>query len=274
MNARTPPPPSGDLKLWSRQLYNYLVGEAQIKQRVEPTPILLSHKSAVVPERAAVEGLLLYDPVSKKVIYSRNGEFFPFGDNVIVAATAPANPQQGQLWYNTSSPQGLFVRVNNQWEPAYVPPVTNGTQTINTAGLSQVVFDQIPREAQSVVITFANTTLASGNLIMDFVGSTASNTSFARQINAGVFGPVESAGIVSEVILDTIGAGGFIGNIYLERQPANNAVWVFTGSYRRGSPNIVNLAGRIILDVVDLRLRFRPSTGLFSTNPIIVKWRV
>jgi len=76
--SRTPPPfPQGDIKLWSRQLYDYLLSLSDIKQSLEPTSVLLSHRLISAQERAVTDGLLLYDPVYQTPVYSRNGAWYP-----------------------------------------------------------------------------------------------------------------------------------------------------------------------------------------------------
>jgi hypothetical protein len=79
VSQRTPPFPDKDLAEWARQLYNYLAGESLIKSRIEPTSILLAHKVDTVSERAAVDGLMLFDPALGKVVVSVGGVFVPIG---------------------------------------------------------------------------------------------------------------------------------------------------------------------------------------------------
>lgn len=79
MSARTPPYPRKDLEAWARDLYNYMISEANVKERLEPSAVLLAHRVAGVLERASVDGILLYDPaVSVEApVVSIGGEFVP-----------------------------------------------------------------------------------------------------------------------------------------------------------------------------------------------------
>jgi hypothetical protein len=152
----------------------------------------------------------------------------------------------------------------------------SGEQTLNPNGLSQVIFDPIPREATSFVVSLQNVQMngASVNLLMDFVGDTGNNFGIGRLVSGGAYAaPISLTN--SPMEFDSVGTGGIMGNYYFERQLASSIdVWVMTGNHRRGSFIMVHNTGRLILNIPETRPRFRPSGGnTFASNPISVKWR-
>lgn len=91
MNGRTPPYPGRDLNSWASQIYEFLASQANVTQRVEPTPVLLAHQTASGQERATVNGLLIYDPVAKRPLLSMDGAFYPVALIIDAAAGGGAN---------------------------------------------------------------------------------------------------------------------------------------------------------------------------------------
>jgi hypothetical protein len=203
----------------------------------------------------------------------------PPGSGVIISAAAPANPVPGQLWYRTVAPVGLFVWFNDgdssQWVQTAGGSVgLSGEQAVNTAGLTQAVFDQVPEEATSLTFSFSNVTFSGGNALFDFFGATGQAHGTVRQINAAAYG-APTALNAAEIELDNIGGtGGIMGTYFLERiQVSGNRVWSMTGSHRRGN-SLITHAGRLILNQTGWAPpRFRVSAGTFASNPIVCRWR-
>ena len=79
MTRHLPPNPGQYRSLhdWARQLYEYIVGQAPIAGRVEPTPIIMSQRLDPLSARAAEDGILLFDPMACSPIVSAEGVWFP-----------------------------------------------------------------------------------------------------------------------------------------------------------------------------------------------------
>jgi len=78
MTRRSPPNPSGvSYEQWASAMYMYLRGLSEVRQSVEPLPVLLAHRTANVVARASQAGILLYDPVYETPVVSQNGEWSP-----------------------------------------------------------------------------------------------------------------------------------------------------------------------------------------------------
>lgn len=77
------PPLPGRYDTWQAWANNYIAfnsGGTQIKQPMEPTAILLSHRIGdgnIGDERAFTDGLLMFDPSIGKVVVSVNGVWVP-----------------------------------------------------------------------------------------------------------------------------------------------------------------------------------------------------
>jgi hypothetical protein len=204
----------------------------------------------------------------------------PPGSGVVISDTAPANPQPGQLWYRVVAPVGMFVWYNDgdssQWvQVAGGAIAQSGEQNIDTAGQTQVVFDQVPSDAVSLALSFSNVTFSGGNAILDFLGAATADLSTLRQI-AGAAYAAPASQSATEIELDNIGGtSGFIGTYFFERIPySNNVVWVMSGSHRRGNSLVTHAGARLILNQSTMMpLRIRASAGTFATNQIICRWR-
>jgi len=67
-----PPAPSGDLRVWADELYEWLTS-SKGQSRLEPATVLLAHRKTDRAERASVGGMLMYDQLFGSPIYSRKG---------------------------------------------------------------------------------------------------------------------------------------------------------------------------------------------------------
>lgn len=74
MNKGTPPQPIGNLHAWALQLVEWLASEEP--QEVTANPVLLQHKAG--GEKAATDGLVMYDPTLQEPVYSKNGAWYKF----------------------------------------------------------------------------------------------------------------------------------------------------------------------------------------------------
>lgn len=79
MTRSVPPNPKQfrNLQQWSEQLYEFFLAQTRITEKNDPQPVLLSHRVGGFRERAAVDGLLIYDPVYETIVYSQGGKWWP-----------------------------------------------------------------------------------------------------------------------------------------------------------------------------------------------------
>lgn len=70
---RTPPKYEGDIRKWAELLQEYLAGQANVAQRTQPQAVLLAAKVPSRPTSAAVDGVLMFDPVLGTVVVSVAG---------------------------------------------------------------------------------------------------------------------------------------------------------------------------------------------------------
>jgi len=85
-----------DWKIWARKLSVFLSSQEDRGGRPTlPRPVLLAHStdsaSNIGLERNFVEGIMLYDPITKTVILSRDGIWAPLFDAVTVASLFSAS---------------------------------------------------------------------------------------------------------------------------------------------------------------------------------------
>ena len=87
MTSQLPNPNSyNDVKLWARALHDYLTAQTRIGQQNNPLPVMLPHVSDNIVARAAVDGLVLFDPTAVTAIISLSGAWSPLSH--IRSATA------------------------------------------------------------------------------------------------------------------------------------------------------------------------------------------
>ena len=72
---RLPPRFTGDINSWTAQLHEYLLGSAEIAQRVNPQALLLASRLEGRPLSATTSGLLLFDPVLNRPVVSVDNTF-------------------------------------------------------------------------------------------------------------------------------------------------------------------------------------------------------
>ena len=79
MPANLPPNPSSAASTaqWARHLYEYLLKQTRVRQANDPLPILLPHRTTAAMERAAVDGVLMYQPLYGCASMSVGGEWVP-----------------------------------------------------------------------------------------------------------------------------------------------------------------------------------------------------
>jgi hypothetical protein len=254
----------------------------------EAQPIL-SGTTAQRPTTGLVAGLMYFDTTLGRPVY-RNAANTAWADvldqvppGTSVGAAAPANPVPGQLWYRTVAPVGLFVWFNDgdssQWVQAAGGGASlSGEQIINTAGLTSVVFDQIPLAATAFTLTFGNVTFSdpNTNLRLDFSGAPAQAHTISRQVlGAAYAAPVPLAG--AEINIDEFGGAvaGIQGIYFFERVNNSGSVWLMTGQHRRTASILVSNTGRLIINETALTPpRLRTSVGTFATSSIACRWRI
>lgn len=76
--SRTPPKYAGNITDWADKLHEFLLPRPQVASRVSPQAVLLAHKVPSAPASAAVNGVLMYDPVVSRPVVSVAGAFVPF----------------------------------------------------------------------------------------------------------------------------------------------------------------------------------------------------
>jgi hypothetical protein len=78
MSAVPPNPTSyGDINTWASQFYEFYINQTQIGAVNNPQPVLLAHQTTGQLDRAATPGMLMYDPVLKTPVYSKDGIWNP-----------------------------------------------------------------------------------------------------------------------------------------------------------------------------------------------------
>jgi hypothetical protein len=96
--SRAAPRYRGNVLEWALEVENYLtaaLGGAPTDRITEPQTILLAHLEG--PEKATVEGLLLYDATQKAVVYSADGAWQR------LIGGAPNGMGLGMVWRGTWS---------------------------------------------------------------------------------------------------------------------------------------------------------------------------
>lgn len=69
---RLPPSPlSTSLQTWAQQIYQYLLFEKTGRKEVAAEPVFLAHLKG--DEKAVTDGILMFDPIGKKVVVSVDG---------------------------------------------------------------------------------------------------------------------------------------------------------------------------------------------------------
>lgn len=76
-----PPSPAAypTMEKWATAFYQYYIAQTGIGAAIEPAPLLLAHQTADVMARAAIDGLVMYDPIQQTVVYSEGGIWRPIG---------------------------------------------------------------------------------------------------------------------------------------------------------------------------------------------------
>ncbi len=73
MFNRKPPIYRGDVQSWANQIVSYLSTRDGIKKQNDPDPVLLPWQISGDIDRAVLDGVLMYDPVKKVPVYSKDG---------------------------------------------------------------------------------------------------------------------------------------------------------------------------------------------------------
>lgn len=71
------PRPSSDVRTWATNVTAYLQALETATKQVSPKVVQLLHKTD--ESKAAVDGLLMFDPVLGVPVYSHNGAWHPLG---------------------------------------------------------------------------------------------------------------------------------------------------------------------------------------------------
>jgi len=147
-----------DWKVWARKLSIFLgQQEDRAGLRLVPSPVLLSHAtdsfSNIGLERNFVEGIMLYDPVTKTVILSRDGIWAPLFD-ALTTSSIFSVAAYGSMELSGPPVAGLDIPVGS-WIPI--------TQ-----------FDSNPTPFKGVVVDFTTDTFS-----LDFEGVYRVSLSFS-----------------------------------------------------------------------------------------------
>lgn len=76
-----PPNPAmfRDIQTWAAQFYEWTMAGTRVNEENDPLPVLLPHKiGGVIEERAAVDGVVMYDPTLGKPVISIAGVWRSF----------------------------------------------------------------------------------------------------------------------------------------------------------------------------------------------------
>lgn len=91
--SKTPPNPSAykDLRGWAAAMVDYMAWSTDIRRPVEPRAYLLAHRlnvpdSNVGVERAAADGIIMFDPTTGEPVYAEGGAWLPFWDKALGTA--------------------------------------------------------------------------------------------------------------------------------------------------------------------------------------------
>lgn len=218
-----------NLQGWADQLYRYLIAEAPVTGRANPTPVLLAHRTGGIDERAATDGVLLYDPTIKTVVVSEDGVWRPiamesglwlaeleiakkYGDQVSIAQTARSNQKFGRNTDLSSSvPETIWEHGGFENYPA-----------VGTNPIDEVVSDNAADTSQITVWTFTDD--GSGNL-----------TRLQQTVTLNGTTPVTLTACARAERIDLVdGEAALVGNIEVRESatPANVHVSVTAGNQR------------------------------------------
>jgi hypothetical protein len=170
------------------------------------------------------------------------------------------------------------TRTDRVMSPALVA-ARSGTETINTAGLSQVVFS-FPEEVNKIAFTFGNVTFDTpdAGVLLSFLSAPNQQHSSLRQVlGAAYAAPVALTPTVGGgLAIDPSGiTGGMLGTYFLERVPGSTVQWILTGWHRRGNSIIQHAGARLIVNETTMRqIRFVSSPGAFASNNIVSRWSI
>lgn len=75
---KAPPSPVGkDVRIWMNELYQFLADTSFEEDRVIPKPVFLPHQLPKEVYRATQDGIMMFDPINKKVVVSIDGVWQP-----------------------------------------------------------------------------------------------------------------------------------------------------------------------------------------------------
>lgn len=79
MSNSVPPNPEffGNMRDWARAFYEFQLTQTRIGQANDPLPVLLAHRTGGIVERAATDGVLMYDPTYETPIISIDDAWEP-----------------------------------------------------------------------------------------------------------------------------------------------------------------------------------------------------
>jgi len=77
MSVVLPPNPTQfrSIEDWANQMYEWQLANTTIGTTVEPAAVLLAHQTG--DERAATDGILMYDPVTQEPLVASDGAWVP-----------------------------------------------------------------------------------------------------------------------------------------------------------------------------------------------------
>lgn len=79
MSTALPPSPNqfSSVEEWARQFYEFYLSQTRVRDENDPLPIQLPHRVNEIMERAATDGIMLFDPAYGSPVTSEDGAWEP-----------------------------------------------------------------------------------------------------------------------------------------------------------------------------------------------------
>lgn len=106
---------------WASSLFEFMSSQAAVTSRPEPTAVQLAHRTEGGLERAATDGILLYDPRINSVVYSVGGQWVP-----ISAAAGSYTPPTDYLYKTAAGVGGAAFTATRLAVPFPTIPLAQG----------------------------------------------------------------------------------------------------------------------------------------------------
>jgi len=283
MNNGLPPNPAhyGDVARWQQDLYRYLQQQTRIAEENNPLPVLLPWH--IADERASVDGLLLYSPNYRGIVYSEGGIWRPvgmetgiflaeqeifreYGDSVSVASTARIISKFGR---NTDLDAGVSetIWLTGGDEP-YAAVGTNPIDTIvsdNVSDTSQVVVSSLIDDGSGNLTRNTETVTLNGTTTVSITACSRIEQVYVADGEAALVGniTVYESGTPANIHL-TIDAG--LQQSYKCAFSTASNEYVIITAVEAGVARVASAAVDFSLEARPLGSVFRPMTGRIFRN--------